>query len=433
MMTSMRVRYLPLLIACTVLSPSGFALAANAPQGANLTARETGPTHVIGFVAGDHFDEAETLTRAVKKTIELSTSQRLGSGDFSLEVLTAALGCPERPERACLKRIASKIASQRFLWGTINVEGQSIEAELHLYAEDSGDKKVKFSYPASIKDSTNGELLGIVANAVSQLLGPLRYRVAVHSNEQTGAVMVDGKEAGQLVDGEATLELANGDHQFRLKPASSVDEKSSNGKGDADKSSAEQTVRVRVAELTKVRFEQSGADKAKAGEGKSPAVESREQAAKPMESSRPAEAFAESKSRSSNTQRTWGYITLGAGVALVAGGAVAAASLYTLNRKSSFQRYRDGLSPDEDACTEARHNYVVPGAMTPAGVRDLCRSASTLEVAEIVLIASGVVAAGTGLTLLLTSKSQTPPAAKTIEPRVVVGRGRTDIGVAVHF
>jgi len=213
----MRFRTLPFLFACLALLPAGECLAANPNQGAGSSVRESSSIHVLGFAAGDHFDQAETLARALKKAIENSTTQKLGSGEFSLEVLTAALGCPEKPDHACLKKIASKISSQRFLWGTMEVSGQRIDAELHLYADDESDKKAKFSYRAGLTDTAGGELLAIASGAIAQLVGPLRYRVVVQSTEQTGSVLVDGKPAGTLVDGEATFDVAGGDHVFRLK------------------------------------------------------------------------------------------------------------------------------------------------------------------------------------------------------------------------
>ncbi len=426
-MAPMRARHLPLLFACLAFAPSGRCLAANSPQGSTTTSRESNQTHVLGFAAGDHFDQAETLTRALKKTIELSTNQKLGSGDFSLEVLTAALGCPEKPDHACLKKIAAKTSSQRFLWGTIEIAGQRIEAELHLYAEDASDKKVKFSYQASVTDPMDGALLTVAANAVSQLIGQLRYRVVVQSSEQSGVVFIDGKEAGTLVNGETTLDVPVGDHQFRLKAAGSSD------KAAPIQTLAEQNAKAQIAELTRVRLDptevaQTGAKGAPTEVVPEDNPSEQTQKQKVDSNTGPAE-----KPRASNAQRTWGYITLGAGGVLLAGGALAALDLYVLNHKDNFERYRSGLSPSEDACTEADREHVVPGAMTPAGVRSLCRNASLLEITEIVLLASGAVAAGTGLTLLLTSKSSTSTATRTIEPRIIIGRDRSDFGVVVRY
>lgn len=425
----MRVRTLPLLLACLAFTPSGQCLAANPSQSSSASVRESSPIHVLGFVAGDHFDQAETLTRALKNTIERSTNQKLGSGEFSLEVLTAALGCPEKPDQACLKKIASKISSQRFLWGTFEISGQRVDAELHLHADEESDKKVKFSYRGTLTDATDTELLGIAANAAAQLVGPIHYRVVVQSTERTGIVLVDGKEAGTLDGGEATIDVAGGDHLFRLKPAG---ERSGSEKSAGDRVLAEQKAKVQVAEQTRVRLDPGEEKAAAKGE---PAAEDREPKPdiQPKEQEPPTTKQATDEPRTSNAQRTWGYITLAAGGVMLAGGAAAAADLYLLNHKDNFERYRDGLSPSEDACTEAKHGRVVPGAMTPSGVDDLCRNASMLEIGQIALFAGGVVAIGTGVTLLLTSKSEPSKSASLFEPRVVVGKNRADFGFALRF
>lgn len=411
----MRAGLLPCLIACAIATTSGVALADSTAIATSSTssAREVTPVHVIGFVAGDQFEQAEALTRALKKAIEQSTNQRLASGDYSLEVLTAALSCPEKPDAACLKRIASKIAARRFLWGVLSVEGARVEVELQLYTEDANEKKTKFSYPVGQKDGPEAVLVGVAADAVSRLLEPLRYRVAVKSNDASGTVLVDGKETGQLASGEAFVELEAGDHRFQLASA-------------AKKVVAETSARVPGADGTKVMLERKAT--AVGAVGRPSPVSSKPSSSLAVTS----EGFADDGPRR-NPQRTWAYITLGAGGALLAGGLGSAAWLYALNHKSDFEAYRSGLTPNEDACTEADKNREVTGAMAASEVRSLCKRASALEVAEIVLLSAGVVAAGTGLTLLLTSKPTEKAAAARVQPRVILGRERTELGVAVRF
>lgn len=429
-MASMRLRLLPLLIACAVFTPTGLSLAANNTSGSKNVAHDQGKTHVVGFVTGDNFEQADALTRALKKVLEESSNQKLGAGDFSLEVLTAALGCPEKPDVPCLKKIASKISSTQYLWGTIALDGQRAEVELHLYSEASGDKKVKFSYQASLKDSMEGDLLDIAANGIAQLLGPLRFRVIVRSNQYRGMVVVDGKEAGPLVNGEATLELPSGDHEFSLKPLpKSAGEPGASDSGEPGEVIATQSERVSVTGQTMVRLDPKGSHAGGAGEKSISDGTGMARGASQL----PTDAFADSPQKPGNAQRTWGYVSLAAGGALLAGGVASATSLYLLNHKENFQRYREGLLPKQNACSEAARDHEVEGAMSAADVRSLCGTASTLEIAEIVLFAGGAVAVGTGLTLLLTSKSTQPAAVQSIKPRVSFGRGRGDVGVVVQF
>lgn len=404
----MRVRSLPFLIACALATPSGFCLAEAATPSSSVNSREAPPTHVIGFVAGDHFDQAEALTRAIRKSIELSTSQRLAAGDFSLEVLTAALGCPEKPDAACLKKISTKISSRRFLWGSLTVEGTRVDAELQLYGEDANEKKTNFSYQTTAKDSPE-TLLGVAAEAVSHLLEPLRYRLSVKSNESNGTVLVDGRDVGQLDHGQTTIEVSPGEHRFQLSAAKEI--------------VSEQVARVPTEPL-RLELDRTAT---------SPLTHSKTPREVGTQRSPSAEEF-DAKPTKGNPQRTWGYITLGAGGVLLASGVGAATWVYLLNQKENFRDYRSGIASNQDACTEADNRREVAGAMTSAGVRSLCSQASALEVAEVILLTGGVVAAGTGLTLLLTSKSSSSAATlRSIEPRVVIGRDRTNVGVLVHF
>jgi hypothetical protein len=105
-----------------------------------------------------------------------------------------------------------------------------------------------------------------------------------------------------------------------------------------------------------------------------------------------------------------------------------------LSNDDELEAYRAGLRSNQDACTEADNGHVVPGAMSPSDVRSTCSQGKTLEIAQIVLLAGGVVAVGTGLTLLLTSKSNTERTATTLfEPRLSLGKDRTDVGLLMRF
>ncbi|HEY5958732.1 MAG TPA: hypothetical protein VIV60_19360, partial [Polyangiaceae bacterium] len=313
--------------------------------------------------------------------------------------------------------------------------------ELHLYSEDAADKKVTFSYLSTLADTMDADLIGIAAKSISQLMGPLRYRAVVHSKLKSGSVWVDGTEAGPLVNGELYLELPAGDHEFQLreqrngKPSSDPANASmkASGADGANATEAVQTLvvlnaRVQVAEQTKVRLDPESRPEPAVKKPQPATAQKKAQASGPKP-----EPFIESEPASSNSQRTWGYIGLGAGGVLVVGGAAAAASLYLLNHKESFQRYREGLPPSENACDEAKRDREVKGAMSSDDVRRLCGQASILEIAEVVLFSTGVVAAGTGLTLLLTSKSPASTSARSVVPTMSFRRGHTDLGVTWHF
>lgn len=408
-MSQMRASLFPFLfLAATGLSCPALAVEPAAPLVARSEAQAT--THVLGFVTGDHFEQAEALTRAFKQALSTSTNGRLGEGDFSLEVLTAALGCNDVPDTSCLKKISAKTQSRRFVWGTLTIEGGKVTAEARLFEDGRSDKKTQFSYQATMTDATDAELLGIASTALSALLGPLTYKVSVQAKVDEGTVLVDGKSAGPLEDGLLNLTLPSGEHVIRLETKSGA--------------LAEQTVRVLVGDTTKVRLEPSSsqADGIAASEPKAKS--------KPATETEPPLL---TETHSGSAQRTWGYITLGTGGVLLAAGGLAAGRLYQLNQDDSYQSYRAALRSSQDACTEADRNFVVTGAMSPADVRNTCSSAKTLELAQIVLFAGGAVAAATGITLLLTSKSDSKTAIQLFEPRLQFGKNSADLGLLMHF
>jgi len=241
------------------------------------------------------------------------------------------------------------------------------------------------------------------------LLGPLKYKVLVRANAKSGKLLVDGSPAGTLSNGQATVDVASGEHVFRLE--------------STGEEPIAENVRVRVDGTTKVRLDRNAIP---------------ERGDQPDGSSDPKNANHVSEppdppKTGGNAQRTWGYITLGAGGLLLAGGGVAAARLYQLSHNTNFQNYRAGLRPTEDACTEANRDRVVPGAMTPAGVRATCSEGKTVEAVEIILLVSGVVVAGTGLTLVLSSKGSPKAAVTRFEPKFAFGKDRADVGLLMHF
>jgi hypothetical protein len=410
----MRASLIPLisLVLATATSIATVPALAAVPDASSTQASSSPRTvHVLGFAANDHFDHADALTKALKLVIASATNARLGEGDFSLEVLTAALGCADVPDAACLKKIANKTQSNRFIWGTLTVEGQKVTAQIFLFEDGISSKKAQFNYPANLKDSLDEDLTTLASKAVSELIEPLTYPVIIRSADAEGKVYVDGKPAGPLTNGTLTINVTSGKHTFHL---------------ETDGTSPEDVnVRVRVDAANKVRFEKSSTH----NPTKATAPSSKAENDHPL-----TEPPVVASTSSGNSQRTWGYITMGVGGALLIGGGLAATRLYMLSNDSGLEAYRAGIRSNQDACTEADNGHVVPGAMSPSDVRSTCSEGKTLQIAQIVLLAGGVVAVGTGLTLLLTSKPKTERTATTLfEPRLNFGKDRTDVGLLMRF
>ncbi|MGC4063756.1 MAG: hypothetical protein QM784_03765 [Polyangiaceae bacterium] len=404
----MRAHLVPLLLVAATSVVARPTWAAD-PSPATTQNAEVTVTHVLGFAANDHFEQASALTKAIRQVISTSTNARLGEGEFSLEVLTAALGCNDVPDAACLKKISAKTGAKRFIWGTLTLEGQRVKAEIFLYNDGRADAKTQFSYQSTMTDSMDADLQGIAAKAVSEILPPLTFPVLVRAQDKEGRLLVDGTPAGTLSDGQATIATTSGEHVISLEAAGAKH--------------AETNVRVRVDGTTKVRLDAA----------EIPATTPTTNSEKPTKVETDLSVPPAPSTTDSNAQRTWGYITLGAGGVLLAAGGLSSARLYMLSQDSDFKAYRDGLSSNQDACTEADRGHVVPGAMTPGGVRSVCSEGKALEVAQIVFFATGAVAAGAGLTLLLTSKPKEKTASSHFEPRVTFGKDRTDVGLLMHF
>ena len=88
------------------------------------------PISVIAVQTADADDQAEALTKALRTAVRATPGWSLGEGDYSLEVLTLSLKCPEPPDASCQSRIADQIKADRYIWGVIQKELDGLVASL---------------------------------------------------------------------------------------------------------------------------------------------------------------------------------------------------------------------------------------------------------------------------------------------------------------
>jgi len=173
------------------------------------------PLAILGIVSGNR-DQAEALTTALKRTLDASIEWKNLELGADLSKWTAAAGCPESPDAACLSRIASNARVTRFVWGRLVQRQSRVTAQLSLYDAHSPGVTAQLEYSSSMIDTFDENLLRLANRGLVQLLGAIHFPVTVRSRESKGTLVVDDVVVGSLEDGAATIGIPAGDHRFRL-------------------------------------------------------------------------------------------------------------------------------------------------------------------------------------------------------------------------
>jgi len=395
------------------------AIGASSALGALLTTSpawaDPESVQVLSLESDDAVDQAQALTSALKSAAERQSNVRLVPGDYSLEVLSLALGCPDTPDEACLDKIASKIKAPSFLWGTLRKSDDKLDLKLNLYRKNGPSRATEIRYnpkandaeaTADIADRALGQLFNGRTNRASEATAAPTGKLLLSADDLDGEVVIDGAPAGQLHEGHVELPLEAGDHDVTVR----VD-------GYRE---AEGTVTVVAGKNVVLRLHPVKLGAAPHANGHED-----ESAGEP----------------SSNSGAAWG--------AIIVGGAFGAAGLYStlrvnsINHDSDFDSYRAGISKNDDACREANRDRVVPGATSPSRISDLCSQSKTFEALQYVFFGLGAVAAGTGALILITD-DKAPPAKKDaharpnshraeIHPSVLLAPNAASIDLRVRF
>lgn len=343
------------------------------------------PITVVAIRTDDAYDQAGALTQALRSAIKETPGWSVGEGDFSLEVLTLSLQCEDVPDAGCQTRIADQIKSDRYLWGVLRKADTDVEGSLHLWTRGKPAASVPVKYSANLNEAHDEPLRRIAADAVAALTGgPPKGSLRVRTGAAQASVLIDGKPAGNVQNGEATFTVTAGPHKVRVRSAGFLDSEAS-------------VVVVPVA-TTDVALSQMPAEPSQ-----------------------------------SNWKRVGGFIGLGAGAVFGTVAVISSVQVASIQSDARYTAYR-GLFPTDvgDVCApeqrEAIRGDVNADARTAdAGIR-LCERADTFMGLQYVFYPLAVVSAGVGAYLFVTSDSRSGERTGwTVQPSVGLGAGGLDV------
>lgn len=192
------------------------AAPADAPAAAPATDGEL-PVAVLTIQTLDAFEQADALTSALKTAVEQADGwsyQNLGK-DQALLFLISSLGCNDPPDEACEQKIGDELKVDRFVWGTLAKENTEIVGQLHLWTRGTGRKTVQFRFAVGVVVPGDSDFIRLVQEKFEEIAGPPpSAKLTIKAGTVSGTVMVDGKEAGKIVGGTATIDVPKGSHRI---------------------------------------------------------------------------------------------------------------------------------------------------------------------------------------------------------------------------
>jgi hypothetical protein len=397
----MRSIFTALMLAVALLCATGSAFA---------QAKST--VQVLAISSEDAFEQAQALTIALKRAVTRTEGWTLSKGDFSLEVMTAAMGCSLPPDATCQKKIADKIGTKRYIWGTLSKSGKKeVVATLRLWENGEQKRDTQVKYASNLTDPSDDSLLAVASDAFARLTGEASGVVVVNAGNVSGKVYVDGKEAGDIAEGRTELTLPSGDHKIVVR---------AEGFNDATG-----TVTVRAGASTDITLNPTPGTSGETGAGGN---------------------VTHDKGKPGNTRKILGYAGVGVGgaLALVGGYFWLKSFLETKNPSDEFTHYASSAArkPDgsrevpggQDVCEAAAANQDNPTVM------DECdRNASHKRLA-LILTPAGAIIGGVGAYLLFTSDDEKAAAEKegraprpSLTPMVGLGPHGGSVWVDVPF
>lgn len=343
------------------------------------------PITVLAIRTDDAYDQAGALTQALRSAIKETPGWSVGAGDFSLEVLTLSLQCEDVPDAGCQTRIADQIKSDRYLWGVLRKSDTDVEGALHLWTRGKPATSVPVKHSANLTEANDEPLRKIAADAVAALTGgPPQGSLRVRTGAAHASVLIDGKPAGNVQNGEATFTVTAGPHRVRVKSTGFLDSEAS------------------VVVLP----------------GATPDVALSQMPAEPPQS---------------NWKRVGGFIGLGAGAAFGTVAVISSVQVASIQSDPRYTAYRGLFLTDvEDVCAPAQREAIrgdihADARTADAGIR-LCEKTDTFMGLQYVFYPLAVVSAGLGAYLLVTSDSRSGERTGwTVQPSVGLGAGGLDV------
>ena len=375
-----------------LLSASTFT---TAPAQAAEAGPDTLPIHVISVQTLDADDQAEALTKALRTAVRAMPGWSQAEGDYSLEVLTLSLKCPDPPDAGCQSRIADQIRADRYVWGVLSkAKGGNVVGELSFWVRGKGTTTYKLDYSANLTEPQDEALKKVAMDAINKLTdGPPKGEVKVSAGGIAGQVFVDGQPLGALTGGQGTFFVPSGKHELIVKAP-----------GYADMVS---DITVKPTSPTDVTVV----------------------------------PVAVGEKKPTNWKRIGGFIALGAGVGFGAAGVYGSYQIGQLNKSEDYKQYRQRYATTTNVCDVANGTDKTSGTVggAPALSEDekakvlstYCEPGNTAELLQLIFYPLAAVAAGAGVFLVATSGTRAkdkPTTGWMIYPTINRTGAKVDIG-----
>lgn len=374
------------LATALVLSASMFSAM---PVHAAEAGPDTLPIHVISVQTLDADDQAEALTKALRQAVRSLPGWSQAEGDYSLEVLTLSLKCPDPPDAGCQSRIADQIRADRYVWGTLGkAKGGNVTGELNFWVRGKGATTYKVEYSANLTEPQDEALKKVAMDAILKLTdGPPKGEVKVSAGGIAAQVFVDGQPLGALTGGQGTFFVPSGKHELVVKAP-----------GYADMVSEITVKPTSPTDVTVV-------------------------------------PVAVGEKKPTNWKRIGGFVAIGAGVGFGALGIVNSVKVNNIKTDTQWDPVRNLFTQDQNAC-----NSSPPDGTDAVLVQkhadfkaQYCEAGQTAEIMQLVFYPLAALAAGAGIYLVATSGTRAKEKPKTglvILPQVNRQGAKIDVGFA---
>ncbi len=162
--------------------------------------------------------DAPAQAFAVSTALKQETDRPTDAG-FMLGPLLRDLGCDSVPDSACLERMASRLDVRQFVWGYAHrqLPGQ-VQVELHLYSRGEPERYTDLVVGETQTNPADLALRSQVRAALTRLLtggGPAIVHLRTTATD--GQVLVDGRVATDLRNGEAAVSVRGGTHTIEVR------------------------------------------------------------------------------------------------------------------------------------------------------------------------------------------------------------------------
>lgn len=343
---------------------------------------DTLPINVIAIQTPDADDQAEALTKALRGAVRQMPGWSLGEGDYSFEVLSLSLKCPEPPDANCQSRIADQIKADRYVWGTLkrkDKKGSVVTGQLHLWVRGKGTSNWPIEYSGNLTDQNDDALRKIASESLGQLTGgPPKGGLHIHAGTVAGQVFLDGQPLGALKSGDGTFMVPAGPHKVTVKAV---------GYADSE---------------TQVVVKPTGA---------------------PADISM---TMVGSAGPPINVKRVGGYAALGAGLVFGVVGLVSAVQVNSAQKAiDGTNNLRDTLPQSVDLCDQTTY----PTGLDPNVYnKNACSKGKTFQTLQIAMFPLAAVAGGVGIFLIATSGKSAPKMGNLqVLPQIGPQGGRLDV------